>query len=507
MMGKAGAMGTALCAVHGKMRSWDCLIETGAGPVCAPGSQCKSSTSKDTPCKFWMEGRCAKGIACPFLHGDGPAECLGGMREEWAAKPHSKGEGCGGPCWGPGKDWSWGKPDWGSKGWGKGWADDWGKGPPSWAPPQKGACKGMGKEPDARATCAVHGKLRSIACLEDRGDGQLVCKEGSQCQAAAEGGIKRAFCKFFAQGICQRGEACTFAHSEQEIGTLILAGTEPLNFSDPVLAPQGGIQPGFEETDEFVQALSLMHGKRNGLACLQEAGNGSGGYPCKSGVAPIGSKGKGCSKGCKAGFAAGDFFWGPNQAVNTDPQVMCSVHGKMRRVAYLEESADGSYTCKQGFECQNTMEGGVKRAMCKFFQQGTCTRGDVCAFAHSEMEIGLPIPDGALVGLQEVQHEDWKGGKGGKGVPEEKAICSVHNKQRTMSCLQDVGHGAFACRPGCECKGVGIANGPRPPCKFYAQGNCHKGEACPFTHDAEDWSELGYAPIGSMDARDRYAPY
>merc|ERR1712241_818352 len=199
---------------------------------------------------------------------------------------------------------------------------------------------------------------------------------------------------FFAQGICQRGEACTFAHSEQEIGTLILAGPESLNFSAPVLAPQG-IQPGFEE-----------------------AGDGSGGYPCKSGVLPIGSNGKGCGKGCKAGFAAGDFCWGPNQAVNTDPQVMCSIHGKMRRVAYPEESADGSYTCKQGFECQNTMEGGVKRAMCRFFQQGTCTRGDVCAFAHSEMEIGLPIPDGALVGLQELQHEDWRGGKGGKGVPE-----------------------------------------------------------------------------------------
>eukprot|EP00971_Amphidinium_carterae_P212534 4217797-Amphidinium_carterae.1 len=34
---------------------------------------------------------------------------------------------------------------------------------------------------------------------------------------------------------------------------------------------------------------------------------------------------------------------------------------------------------------------GIKRTLCKFWQQGSCDRGAACGFAHGDEEIGMPI--------------------------------------------------------------------------------------------------------------------
>ncbi|CAE7486411.1 unnamed protein product [Symbiodinium sp. CCMP2456] len=66
--------GTFLCCVHHKNRSASAMVEVAPGQYqCRPDSECKgaggASKIKTAMCKFHMEGRCTKGIACNFAHG------------------------------------------------------------------------------------------------------------------------------------------------------------------------------------------------------------------------------------------------------------------------------------------------------------------------------------------------------------------------------------------------------------------------------------------------------
>lgn len=609
------------CAVHGKMRAVDCLIETGAGWVCSPGNQCKNG-NKEVSCKFWQEGKCTKGEMCPFAHGEpsmGPQEGPFGYGKGkgcggWGPGPCGHDKGCGKPwrdwmggkdwgpppgyhdwgppggkdCWGPrgcgkdwgppgGKDWGCGK-DWGPKGgccdWGPpGCGGDWGPGgcghdwgPPCWG--GKGGCKGpaigagpplpgmkgtsgkgKGGKPldeEERYQCADHGKLRAMTFLQDMGGGVWVCKEGFRCQVADAGGVKRAFCRFYANGSCQRGEACTFAHAEEEIGAPI--ATEVLDGPDSRGPPARG---GGKAQDG--EAICLLHNKKRALSCLQDAGDGSGGHVCKPGSECKDASSRGAGTPCKfwaqgkcvkpdcpflhdgeaigarrpptgddfssprmgssrppkfaGGFDDG-FSWGPDsQAGGQDWQVLCSVHNKMRRASYLEDAGDGRMVCRPGSECQGA-EGSVKRSMCKFWMQGSCQRGSQCAFAHDESELGAPVPEGALLEFEP------KGAGKGKSENEDKVMCARHGKMRVMSCLEDSadGTGAFVCRSGCECRGFSADGAAQPvdvPCRYWAMGKCSKGEACPFVHpDFGAFQKGGFVEFGKGSSRPgRYSPY
>merc|ERR1712083_607018 len=41
-------------------------------------------------------------------------------------------------------------------------------------------------------------------------------------------------------------------------------------------------------------------------------------------------------------------------------------------------------------QAQQTLLSEPKKWMCKFFVQGSCTKGDACEFAHDEAELGTP---------------------------------------------------------------------------------------------------------------------
>merc|ERR1711935_873945 len=83
-----------------------------------------------------------------------------------------------------------------------------------------------------------------------------------------------------------------------------------------------------------------------------------------------------------------------------------------------------------------------KNAICKFFAKGSCDRGEDCAFAHSEDEIGMPVSEAALTGAAAAA----------RSKPEQKAMCSIHNRMRSISCLQEAGGGAFVCTPDSACR-------------------------------------------------------
>merc|ERR1712190_459961 len=55
---------------------------------------------------------------------------------------------------------------------------------------------------------------------------------------------------------------------------------------------------------------------------------------------------------------------------------------------------------------------------------------------------------------------------------------------RSVNNLQDAGGGLFCCSPEDVCRSViDEATAQHTPCRYFAQGRCDKGDACPFYHD------------------------
>merc|ERR1712241_1488918 len=135
---------------------------------------------------------------------------------------------------------------------------------------------------------------------------------------AAQSAPKRTICKFWEQGICTQGEACTWAHGYEEIG-----------------------QP----TAVAVHTPVVVKGK-SPHAPVAYAGGG-----CKGGSSSSG----------KVGFR---------------PTIVAPV-----RISGIDDRPR-----------QDAPKLGIKRSMCKFWLENACTKGEECTFAHGEHEIGEPIP-------------------------------------------------------------------------------------------------------------------
>lgn len=301
---------------------------------------------------------------------------------------------------------------------------------------------------EPRLVCAVHGKKRTSDNLQEAHDGTLVCVPGNECMRP---GIKRHLCSFFARGACQRGDACSFAHDDAQLG-------------QPVLGTVDGEFDGVNGMD----------------------------------VGWAAAKGKGKSGG----------DGGP-----TD-RILCSVHSKARRADCMMEDGDGAWRCLPGLECRDAATDGEKRAFCKFFRQGACQRGEACAFAHHEAEVkqigsieDQSVTSSPAVGTGGSNHQSAPHGKGGwRGTSNGRSpthICAIHQKKRRPEHLVEEGD-YFVCKPGSECKDLlGEAEGT--PCKFFAQGTCQRGEACVFSHESGPPAQKGAK--GGWGAGHWYAPY
>jgi len=85
-------------------------------------------------------------------------------------------------------------------------------------------------------------------------------------------------------------------------------------------------------------------------------------------------------------------------------------------------------------------KGAGGKGICKFFQEGRCTRGDSCSFSHGDGAAGAGGGGGKSGG----------GGGGGKGI-----------------------------------------------CKFFLEGKCTRGSSCAFSHEAEDDEDPEMAEINA----------
>jgi len=128
----------APCALHGKVRSADCLVMTADGTgrvVCSPGNECKvtgagavpGTPGSDTVCALHGKARGAKYLV---------PDALGRM----CCMPGNECKGAGAP----------------------------------------GAQQGL-------QPCATHGKMRTLECLVHDGKGGLICAPGQECLGGPSG--------------------------------------------------------------------------------------------------------------------------------------------------------------------------------------------------------------------------------------------------------------------------------------------------------------------------------
>ncbi|CAE7232772.1 unnamed protein product [Symbiodinium pilosum] len=227
---------TVVCALHGKKRSRDAMIDDGVGNFsCQPGKECKvTGNTKHVPCTFWQAGKCTKGESCNFSHDPNAVAAAENGYGGWGGcngyQDGGKGKG-----WDAGKGWdSWGgygaygkagmlakgMQMMASKGMGKGYGKSKGPGKDG------GFGIGVGVKGGGTFLCAVHGKLRSASAVVEVGAGQYQCRPDSECKGAGGASkVKTAMCKFFLEGRCTKGSTCSFAHGMDEIGMPVLDGT------------------------------------------------------------------------------------------------------------------------------------------------------------------------------------------------------------------------------------------------------------------------------------------
>lgn len=114
--------------------------------------------------------------------------------------------------------------------------------------------------------------------------------------------------------------------------------------------------------------------------------------------------------------------------------------------------------------------GGFKTKICTYFEQGKCTRGDACTFAHGQHELakgaskggpGFGAAGGKGGGF--MQQPQMGGNSFGKGGPPQPALGG--------------GYG-----------GDGTAPYKTKMCTFFEQGKCTRGDACTFAHDPSELS-------------------
>lgn len=167
---------------------------------------------KRTMCRFFLEGRCAKGAACGFAHSDGELGTPVAQAEFTLPTASVKRTLCRffleGKC---------------EKGFACGFAhseDELGQ---PLSAQSKASCQEAATAAPLEAVSGAPVK-RSLCRHFESGH----CERGELCgfahgshEIGLPSEVKRTMCKFFLEGTCAKGESCGFAHTEDELGAAI----------------------------------------------------------------------------------------------------------------------------------------------------------------------------------------------------------------------------------------------------------------------------------------------
>jgi len=179
--------------------------------------------------------------------------------------------------------------------------------------------------------------------------------------------IKRNLCKFFQEGLCEKGAACGFAHGESEIGQMGIAqvGRTICRFFSSGLCERGP-SCGFRHISGDPEGAASLLAPGGALAALVHPGAGAAAGPL----------------GQLASLGGGRMVIKRNMC-KFYPEGLCEKGG----MCGFAHSAEELGTPAIGAMAAAVVPG-LKRSLCRFNQQGMCEKGSKCTFAHSMEEIG-----------------------------------------------------------------------------------------------------------------------
>eukprot|EP00933_Yihiella_yeosuensis_P053646 TRINITY_DN5190_c0_g1_i2.p1 TRINITY_DN5190_c0_g1~~TRINITY_DN5190_c0_g1_i2.p1 ORF type:complete len:287 (-),score=57.83 TRINITY_DN5190_c0_g1_i2:152-1012(-) len=263
---------------------------------------------------------------------------------------------------------------------------------------------------------------------------------------------RRAYCKFYQQGRCEHGSMCSFAHSEQDLGTFI--GT-------PLANPKGKGKGKSSWDKGFIGPPPGFDSDEGSKGSFYDSYNGHKGVFHQSK-----GKGKDSGKGYKSPWDS----WDARDAWVAQPQIkrnLCKF--------FLQGSCEKGPAC--GFAHSEAELGQpadpdatppllAKRTICKFFLEGTCGKGSLCGFAHGEGELGQTIVVDSGAGAPEIK----------------RTLCKFFaegNCELGVTC--GFAHGYEELGTVCVPRVL-----IRSMCKFHQQGTCEKGDQCLFAHSPDE---------------------
>lgn len=308
--------------------------------------------------------------------------------------------------------------------------------------------------------------------------------------------VKKTLCKFFLIGTCDKGSQCTWAHGEHELGQPIQVAVgevsihqapafggnafgvfdKQVGFSGPPGPLVQSMGPNAKRTIcKFWEQGSCTRGAdctfAHGSADLAEV---NGGRVHQESVAAVGTKRTickfwvegACTKGAVCSFAHGEEEIG---APLPTPDTMQPMH-PMQPMQPLGQGAGPN---------------GVKRTICKFWEQGTCTKGGECTWAHGHEELGAAIPVERAVAVKRnstvfttlqpyATAVPVKGGKGMTGKSHgQTSVFQMQGQAPQFEVLQSLSFGVE--QPV-----------KKTMCKFWLEGQCTRGASCTWAHGVED---------------------
>lgn len=226
---------------------------------------------------------------------------------------------------------------------------------------------------------------KAAACTFAHGEHELGMPQGAPATfgqqagpAMGGGGFKKTkLCKHYEEGFCPRGDSCSFAHGEEQLGTPSgMAST----FGQAGPPMGGGFAGGHKKSKLCTHfetgfcprgdSCNFAHGEEQ-LGSPQAGFNA--GPPVKTKICTHFTEGT-CTRGASCSFAHSEEELGSPQGVGG-----------------ASGPKGGGKGGKGGPSNEEKELFNFKTSLCNnYMQNGVCQRGEQCSFAHGEGELMLP---------------------------------------------------------------------------------------------------------------------